>query len=111
MEIRRHDDIKKDFKALRHCAAPEESLDAWERLFVLKGIHETPSVDPFPGFGDRKLYKARVVPLRENVGKSKGYRVVFEIAATTCTILVFSRHGVYDTEKELLALIRERIGQ
>jgi hypothetical protein len=110
MEISRHPDIEKDFRALRRFAAPQESLEAWERLFSLKGLRETPAIDPFPGFGARKVFKGRVVPLKENIGKSKGYRVIFEmIHDESYIILVFSRHGVYRSEGELIALIKERL--
>ncbi len=110
MEIDRHADIEKDFRNLRRFPAAEESLEAWERLFILKGVNETPAIDPYPGFGEHKVYKGRVVPLRENVGKSKGYRVIFHLVdATHCCILVFSRHGIYKTEHELMRLIRERL--
>ncbi|HEX9722624.1 MAG TPA: hypothetical protein VGA53_05200 [Candidatus Paceibacterota bacterium] len=110
MEISRHPDIEKDFRALRRSAAPQESLEAWERFFCLKGLHETPAIDAFPGFGARKIFKARVVPLGENVGKSKGYRVVFEMVdEDNCVILVFSRHGVYKIEQELINLVRIRL--
>lgn len=111
MEISRHPDIEKDFRALRRFAAPQESLEAWERLFCLKGLRETPAIDAFPGFGERKIYKARVVPLRENIGKSKGYRAVFQmIDDESCKILVFSRHGIYKSEQELTNLVKERLG-
>ncbi len=110
MEIFRHPDIKKDFRALKRFAAPEDSLEAWERLFSLKGLRETPAIDAFSGFGERKIYKARVVPLRENVGKSKGYRAVFQmIDDESCKILVFSRHGIYKSEQELINLVKERV--
>ena len=110
METFRHDDIDKDLKNLRRFPAPLESLEAWERLFCLKGIKETPAVDSYPGFGDMKIYKARVVPLRENVGKSKGYRVIFQmIDETCCKVLVFSRHGIYKTERTLMNLIKIRL--
>jgi hypothetical protein len=57
-----------------------------------------------------KVFKARVVPLKENVGKSKGYRVIFEmVEEQKCKILVFSRHGVYKSEQELKAVIKERL--
>ena len=110
MEVSRHDAIEKDFRALRRSAAPQESLEAWERLFCLKGLRETPAIDAFPGFGGRKIFKGRVVPLKENVGKSKRYRVIFEmIGESHCNILVFSRHGVYHSETDLMALIKERL--
>jgi len=110
MEISRHDDVKKDFRALRRSAAPKESLEAWERLFCLKGLRETPAIDSFSGFGARKIFKGRVVPLKENIGKSKGYRVIFEMVDENhCIVLVFSRHGIYRNEAELIALIKERL--
>lgn len=110
MEIARHNDVEKDFRALRRSAAPQESLASWERLFCLKGLRETPAIDPFPGFGTRKIFKGRVVPLKENVGKSKGYRVIFEMIDEDHGVaLVFYRHGVYGSEAELIALIKERL--
>src|SRR3989338_10733460 len=111
MEIVRHEDIEKDLRNLRRFPAPLESLEAWERLFCLKGLRETPAIDLFRGFGQIKVYKARVVPLRENIGKSKGYRVVFQmIDDENCKILVFSRHGIYKSEQELINLVKERLG-
>lgn len=110
MNIVRHEDIKKDLRNLRRFQAPLESLEAWERLFCLKGLRETPAIDPFPGFGERKIYKARIVPLRENIGKSKGYRAVFKmIDEKNYKILVFSRHGIYKSEQELINLVKERM--
>jgi len=111
IEITRHEDINKDLKNLRRFQAPLESLEAWERLFCLKGLRETPAIDLFSGFREQKIYKARVVPLRENVGKAKGYLVVFQMLdVSQCKILVFSRHGVYKTEQELINLVRARLG-
>ena len=109
MNLVRHEDIDKDLRNLRRFQAPLESLEAWERLFCLKGLRETPAIDPFPGFGERKIYKGRVVPLKENIGKSKGYRVIFQmISEENCKILVFSRHGIYKSEQELIDLVRKR---
>jgi len=110
MNIVRHEDIEKDLRKLRRFQAPLESLEAWERLFALKGLQETPAIDRVPGFGERKIFKARVVPLRENVGKSKGYRVIFQmIDEENCKILAFSRHGIYKFEQELINLVKVRI--
>jgi len=110
MQVFRHDDIEKDLKNLKHFIAPKESLESWERLFYLKGIRETPAIDEFPGFGNYKIYKGRVIPLKENFGKSKGYRVVFQmLCETEYRILVFSRHGIYKTEQELIKIIKNRL--
>lgn len=110
MEITRHFGVEKDFKTLKRFLAPKESLEAWERLFCLKGLNETPAVEAYPGFGQRKIFKGHVVPLKENVGKSKGYRVIFEMRLENCCfILVFSRHGMYNSEAELIGLIKERL--
>ena len=110
MGVARHENIEKDLRNLRRFPAPLESLEAWERLFSLKGLCETPAIDLVPGFGELKIYKARVVPLRENIGKSKGYRIVFQmIDNESYKILVFSRHGIYKTEQELINLIKGRI--
>lgn len=109
MNIVRHADIERDFRALKRFVTPRESLDAWELLFCSKGISETPGVNPFPGFGMRKIFKARVVALKENFGKSKGYRVVFEMINDSCTILVFSRHGIYHDEQDLISVVKSRL--
>ncbi|MCX6760460.1 MAG: hypothetical protein NTW46_03930 [Candidatus Nealsonbacteria bacterium] len=110
MKIVWHEDIKKDLKNLRRFPAPRESLEAWGRLFCWKGLGETPAVEAFPGFGECKIYKGRVVPMRENVGKSKGYRIVFQmIGMDYCKIIVFSRHGIYNSEQDLITIIKNRI--
>ena len=110
MQIFRHEDIEKDFKNLKSYLSARESLEAWERLFILKGLEETPGIDQYPGFGAAKIFKARVVPLGENVGKSKGYRVIFQLLEEQkYKILVFSRHGVYKSELELKRLIKNRL--
>ena len=110
MNVSRHEDIEKDLRNLRRFTAPLDSLEAWERIFSLKGLRETPGIDQFPGFGERKIYKARVVPLRENAGKLKGYRVVFQVVAgENCRILVFSRYGIYRSEQELMSMVKQRM--
>lgn len=110
MEIIRHQDIEKDFKALRRFPAPKESLESWERLFCLKGIQETPGIKQFPGFGTAKIYKARVIPLKENCGKSDGYRLIFQICESEkYKIILFLRHGIYRNEQELINVIKSRI--
>ncbi len=110
MKIIRHESIEKDLKNLRRFPAPRESLEAWERLFCYKGLSETPAIEAFPGFGECKVYKVRVVPMRENVGKSKGYRIVFQMVDTNCCkIIVFSRHGIYKSEQELMIIVKSRI--
>ena len=110
MELIRHESIEKDLRNLKRFSAPTESLEAWERLFSLKGIKETPGIDAFSGFGQHKIYKAKVIPLKENKGKSKGYRLVFEILENNvCKILVFSRHGIYHDEQEIIDLVRSRL--
>lgn len=110
MQIYRHENIEKDFKNLKRFLSAEESLDSWERLFCLKGLKETPGIDMFSGFGNEKIYKARVVPLKENIGKSGGYRVIFQmLSETNCKILIFSRHGIYKSEQELIKIIKERL--
>ena len=110
MRIIRHCELAKDFKNLKRFPAPIESLEAWERLFCLKGLRETPGIEQYPGFGQHKIYKARVIPLRENCGKSKGYRLIFQFLENDeYLILVFSRHGVYNNERELFNVIKSRL--
>lgn len=113
MEIVRHDDVEKDFKKLRRYPTAEESLEAWERLFISKGLGETPGIGPYQGFGNERIYKARVVPLQENCGKSKGYRAIFQIIEKGnncfCKIICFSRHGIHRDEQELINIVRMRL--
>jgi len=110
MKIKRHCDIEKDFKKLKRFSAPQESLEAWERYFCFKGFQETPGIEQYPGFGGEKIYKARVVPLKENCGKSHGYRLIFKLMSDDAILLiVFSRHGVYNNEKELIDIIKKRL--
>lgn len=110
MQICRHENIEKDFKNLKRFSAPEESLSSWERLFCLKGIRETPGIDMIPGFGSEKIYKGRVVPMKENIGKSNGFRVIFQmLSETDCKVLFFSRHGIYKSEQELIKIIKNRL--
>ena len=76
----------------------------------MKVLHETPGIDHVPGFGERKICKARSVPLRENVGKLKGYGVVFQmVAEENCRILIFSRNGIYKSEQELMGMVKQRM--
>lgn len=110
MEIIRHQGIEKDFKKLKRFPSPKDSLEAWERLFCLKGVNETPGIKIYDKFSDSKIYKARVIPLKENCGKSDGYRIIFQqLENEKFKILVFSRHGIYNNEKDLLKLVKERI--
>jgi len=110
MEVSHHPDIKKDFKKLKRYPSAKQSLEAWIRLFCVKGLAETPGIDPYNDFGAEKIYKARVIPLQENVGKAHGYRLVFQMKSEQeCHILIFSRHGIYKHEKELIALIKQRL--
>ncbi len=111
MQIIRHIDIDKDFKSLKRFPAPQESLEAWERFFIFKGLRETPGIEQYPGFSQLKIYKARVVPLKENCGKSHGYRLIFQdLENGDYKILIFSRHGIYKNEHDFIDLIRLRIG-
>jgi len=110
MKIVCHQEIEKDFKKLKRFPSPKESLESWKRLFNSKGLKETPGIKSYPGFGSAKIYKARVVPLQENRGKSDGYRLIFQlIDDDTCLILLFSRHGLYNNERELINYIKERL--
>lgn len=110
MKVIRHEDIEKDLKDLKRFPAPRESLEAWERFFCFKGLSETPAIEAFPGFGECKIYKGRVVPMKENKGKAQGYRVVLQMINTDCyKIIVFSRHGIYKSEQELISITKSRI--
>ncbi|MBU0648809.1 hypothetical protein KJ969_01730 [Patescibacteria group bacterium] len=109
MRLSCHCEIEKDLKKLKRFPAPIESLEAWKRLFCLKGLKETPGIKQYPGFGQGKIFKARVVPLKEKCGKSDGYRLIFKaVANDSYEIIVFSRHGIYKHERELMKKIKDR---
>ena len=110
MKISCHSEIEKDLKKLKRFQASLESFEAWKRLFCLKGIKETPGINQIPGFGQEKVFKARVIPLKENCGKSSGYRLIFRIVGNElCEIILFSRHGIYKDESELIKIIKSRL--
>ncbi|MFH1049197.1 MAG: hypothetical protein V1732_06060 [Patescibacteria group bacterium] len=110
MQLSRHCEIEKDLKKLKRFQTPSESLEAWERLFCSKGLKETSGIKQYPGFGQEKIFKARVVPIKENCGKSDGYRLIFRIVVSDLyEIIVFSRHGIYKDEKELVKIIKNRL--
>lgn len=110
METMEHREIVKDIKKLKKkFPAPRESLDSWTMLFGVKGLSETPSIDKYSGFGCHNIYKARVIPKSENIGKSSGYRLIFEIRGNLCILLCFLRHGFYKKEQDLIRIIKHRI--
>lgn len=110
IQIIRHCKTEKDFKKLKRYQAPLESLEAWERIFCLKGLESTPGIKQYPGFGQQKIFKARVIPLKENCGKSDGYRLIFKkIDDDLYEILVFYRHGIYKNERDIMVIIKERL--
>lgn len=110
MQLSRHYEIENDLKKLKRFQAPLESLEAWERLFCLKGLKETPGIKQYPGFGQEKIFKARVIPIKENCGKSDGYRLIFKtVSDDLYKIIVFSRHGIYKDENELIKIIKNRL--
>ena len=112
MRILRHVKIAEDLDHLKRKSkfiTPSESLEAWEKLFCVKGLTETPGIDRCGGYGSHQIYKARVVAVEEKGGKSQGYRVIFKIAGDDCIIIFFSRHGVYKKEQELIDIVRTRL--
>ena len=85
-------------------------MEAWERLFCLKGLKETPGIKQYSGFGQENIFKARVIPIKENCGKSDGYRLIFKFVSDDLyKIIVFSRHGIYKNENELIKIIKSRL--
>lgn len=108
--VTRHPSIAKDLKNLRRYPQAEKSLDAWERIFCARGLKETPGINRYPGFGEREIYKARVVALGEKSGKAGGYRVIFERrGGTIFCLLILTRHSEYKHEKDLMNLIHARL--
>ncbi len=110
MQLLRHSEIDRDMKTLKKkFRTPEESLEAWCDLFSVKGLEETPAIEKCNGYGSHQIYKGRVIPLKENCGKSQGYRVIFKMESDRCIIIFFSRHGIYKTEQELINTVRYRL--
>lgn len=110
MKIIRHQDLQRDMKVLgKKYPTPEESLESWEMLFEIKGLEEMSGLERYPGFGKNIIYKARVIPKKENVGKSSGYRVIFQIKDGSCVILFFYRHTIQKKETKIGKFIGHRI--
>ena len=108
----RHPRIEKDFKRLaKHYPTPIESLEAWERLASAVGIGGLTSCWRYPGFGAQEVFKARVQALKEKHGKSSAYRLIFkkEGNGETYILLCLTRHEEYKNERDLIALIKERL--
>ena len=111
MIISRHPDVERDIRELnKKYSTPLESLEAWERIFSVKGFEFTPGIDRFPGFGGCNIYKARVAPLKENCGKSSGYRIIFRKCDDgNCIVLFLYRHSTVVNEQEVIDTIRYRL--
>lgn len=109
----RHPSIEKDIKRLgKHYPAPSESLEAWERLAAAVGLNGFAShCARYPGLGAHIVFKARVQALKEKHGKSSAYRLIFRKTddGEQYEFLVLTRHEEYKNERDLIALVKERL--
>lgn len=69
--------------------------------------------DRYPGLGFAEVRKIRI-PLKEyNIGKSKGLRIIYFVAGTTCIVLLVYvyQKTAYRGEAEIISEIKKRLKQ
>jgi mRNA-degrading endonuclease RelE of RelBE toxin-antitoxin system len=72
-----------------------------------------PQTDALQGFGERRLFKTRVVNTSIQRGKSAGYRLVYEIVVEEdddgFLLLLLYDHKTLRTEEEVRKELRTRL--
>lgn len=113
MVVRRHPDLARDLKALgRKYRSVAQDLVYAERLLAIR--QSIPETTPYPGFGTHRVYKTRVVNTSIPYGKSKGYRLIYELVAVeeneSLEIVLLYDHTTYPDEAEVQRQVRSRLG-
>lgn len=112
-EVRRHADIARDLKQLgkRFRTVSIDLLYA-ERLLAT-GI-TLPQTNPYKGFGNRVVYKTRVENTSIASGKSKGYRLVYEIVLADTghciDLILLYDHKTRAKEDDVRKAVHTRLG-
>lgn len=104
--------FKSDIKTLtKKYHRAEESIIRIERL--LAAGESLPQTERYPGFGERKIFKTRLIMLGSNEGKSGGHRLIYEeleLKSKRVVILItIYSHSIYKDEKAVLKEINSRL--
>lgn len=104
--------FKSDIKTLgKKYHRAEESIIDIERL-LSSGI-SLPQTDRYPGFGERKLFKTRIIMIGANEGKSGGHRLIYEElelkSNRVIIIITVYSHSTYKDEGVILREINSRL--
>lgn len=113
MIVRRHSDLVRDVKALgkKYRSVAQDLIYAERLLAIGQSIPET---TPYPGFGIHRIYKTRVVNTSIPYGKSKGYRLIYELVVVeedeSLELVFLYDHTTCSDEAEVKREVRTRLG-
>ena len=112
LQVRRHPWLARDLKQLgKRFPSVERDLVYAERLLAVG--QSLPQTDALQGFGERRLFKTRVVNTSIQRGKSAGYRLVYEIVVEEdddgFLLLLLYDHKTLRTEEEVRKKLRTRL--
>ena len=112
LQVRRHPRLARDLKQLgKRFPSVERDLVYAERL--LAAGQSLPQTDALQEFGERRLFKTRVVNTSIQRGKSAGYRLVYEIVVEEdddgFLLLLLYDHKTLRTEEEVRKELRTRL--
>ena len=103
-----HDSLESDLKPLlKRYPSARENLEQAERLMAAEKplLHQT----RFPGFGERKVFKGRIVNSDINRGNSSGYRLVWEDVGEHLRVLHMYAHSDRKRESDVVATVKSRL--
>ncbi len=111
--IKRHPELAKDLKQLgKKYPSVGQDLVYVERLLAIG--HSFPHTDAYKGFGARRLFKTRVENTSVSRGKSKGYRLIYEVVVEEddegCELLLLYDHNAFKAELDVRKELRARLG-
>lgn len=112
--VKRHPSIARDLKRLsKRYPSVERDLMYAERL--LEAGQTLTQTYAYPGFGQRRLYKTRVVNTAIPSGKSKGYRMIYEAIVEQGNdgflLVLLYDHSSYKSELEVRKEVRDRLAE
>jgi len=93
---------------------PSVDVDVLYAKRLLEAGKALPQTFPYPGFGDRKIYKTRVINASlGSKGKSSGYRLVYEEidkeVGKAIVLIMLYRKNEYGDEKKVKNEIKFRL--
>ena len=111
--IKRHPELAKDLKQLgKKYPSVGKDLVYVERLLAIG--FSLPQTYAYKGFGARRLFKTRVENTSVSRGKSKGYRLIYELIVEEddegYELLLLYDHNTFKTELDVRKKLRARLG-